>query len=74
MTSNLKIERKKLFRRFTRKKRNEMFDEKSIELEKISKHDLTLNKKLKDQATRLKQDIQILREIEIEDQSAAWND
>jgi hypothetical protein len=51
-----------------------MFDEKSIELEKISKHDLTLNKNLKDQATRLKQDIQILREIEIEDQSAAWND
>lgn len=74
MTSNLKIVREKFFRRFTRKKRNEMFDEKSIELEKISKHDLTLNKNLKDQATRLKQDIQILREIEIEDQSAAWND
>ncbi|HSV94414.1 MAG TPA: hypothetical protein VLH94_00350 [Spirochaetia bacterium] len=74
MTENFEIERKNFFWKFSQKVRNRMFDEKCIDLERIKKSNLTANKNLEEEAARIERDIQILREIRLDEQSSRWND
>jgi len=74
MTKKLETERIIFVRKFPQKVRDKMFDERSVDLERIKKSDLTINKDLNEKAIRLERDIQILREIRLDEQSSGWND
>lgn len=74
MTNYSNNEKVLFFRKLSREKREKMFFEKSNRLEQIKKHDLSINKNLKNEVDRLELDIKILREIELDDKSRSWND
>jgi len=73
MLDNRKTSRTKFFNaNFSRSDRDKRYYQLKVELEKLEKNNLEINPDLKKRAQAIKEDLDILREISLEEESSNW--